>query len=159
MYKGQTYFRPSHQTPPRQPNLPQLYPPPSMTRSDLISSRLPRITFPNMIQSQPPFENSFELRKLLGQLENKLYNQHLQFHYMSVQTADIHSKVVSLMKMLDSVEPSMEIKHVYYQRDYLTGFLEKLTKLVKEDSSDFEQKIQKLHMKNNGGPLQRYLFF
>ena len=155
MYKGHSYFRPSRQAPSRQSNLPQIYTPQNMSRSDVFSSRLPGLALPNMLKSYPSLENSFELKRLLGQLENKLYNQHLQFHYMSVQTADIHSKVVSLMEMLESVEPSLEIKHMNYQRDYLTGFLEKLTKLVKEDSTDFDQKIQKLHLNNNAGPLQR----
>ena len=159
MYKGRPYFRPSRQNPPYHQNPPQLYPPPSMTRSDLISSRLPNLALPEMMKSQPSMRSSHELQRLLVELENKLYNQHLQFHFMSVQTADIHSKVISLMEMMNSVEPNSKIKHGIYQKDYLTVFLEKLTRLVKEDSIDFEQKIKKLNANMNAGPLHRYFFF
>lgn len=89
------------------------------------------------------------MRSLLGDLENKLYNQHLQFHFLSVQAADIHSKVVSLIEMLDSVEPDVHSRTALYQKDYLAVFLEKLTTLVKEDSIDFDHKISDLENKFN----------
>ena len=136
-------------------NFPQMYPPP-MTQSDIIASRLPRLALPEMLRSPPKQSNSSQIRNLLGDLENRLYNQHLQFHFMSVQTADIHSKVVSLMEMLDSVEPEMGSKPAMYQKDYLTSFLEKLTTLVKEDSIDFENKIKDLSSKVHINGLLRF---
>lgn len=121
--------------------------PRSMTQSDVLSSRLPRLALPEMLRSPTRQRNSSELQSLLGDLEHKLYNQHLQFHFMSVQAADIHSKVVSLLEMLDSAEVDGHSRTSVYQKDYLTVFLEKLTTLVKEDSTDFEHKISDLQSK------------
>ena len=157
MYKGRPYFRPSRQNNQnREINLPQMLPP-SMTQSDIISSRLPRLALPEMLRSPTRQRNSSELRSLLGDLEKKLYNQHLQFHFMSVQTADIHSKVVSLIEMLNLMEPNGPPRMAMFQKDYLTVFLEKLTTLVKEDSIDFEHKIKDLQNKINMNSFIRYL--
>jgi hypothetical protein len=156
MYKGKPYFYPSRQNNQnRQINLPGMFPP-SMTQSDIISSRLPRLALPEMLRSPTRQRNSSELKSLLGDLENKLYNQHLQFHFMSVQTADIHSKVVSLIEMFDSVEPNRRPRASMFQKDYLTVFLEKLTTLVKEDSIDFEHKIKDMQAKLNMNNFIRF---
>ena len=90
---------------------------------------------------------------MLLEVEKKLYNQHLQFHYLSVQTAEIHSKVVNILKIAQICQPNIQLNYQFFQKDYLSEFLEKLTSLVGEDAQDFDTKLdyleQKLHHPQN----------
>ena len=145
----------NHRAPSREINMPMGYPP-SMVQSDIINPRLPHLEFPKMLRFPTQPKSPPKVSKLLSELEHRLYNQHLQFHFMSVQTADIHSKVVSLLEKAELAEPNQPPRHLFYQKDYLTNFLEKLTTLVKEDCQDFEGKINDLPGPRVGGGPNRF---
>lgn len=94
---------------------------------------------------------------MLLELEKKIYNQHLQFHFLSIQTAEIHSKIVNLLSLIKAIEPQTQLKLHFFQKDHLTSFLEKLTMLVNEDTADFGEKLKFLEYQLSSGTFQRWL--
>lgn len=82
--------------------------------------------------------------KELEQLEEQIYNRHLQFHFYSAQLADVHNQITNMILFVNEEAFKTIKQNNFYSKDVDSLYIEKLTKQVSTDCIEYQNQITDL---------------